>query len=354
MAPKDQKKLAERKEAMKAKLESDQKKKQAALELKKAKAFDADIEQKLGTAVLKRLNEVKKFCAELQVNQQQLMTFADLLNKTEHKKGEREAYGLDPDFGLCAKAEIAPTQLTVSAQHYFRSHLSRVRDSHVPDWKKLIVDMKADGKKDHELMADMDKVWNDYLSQSRPLETLRETVPHEVNKLMDDFYNAHLLRDRKLPGEPPIVSPAEVHILKDIKEGEELYRCYNYVWLVMTYQHLIATVDQWDAGDDIIWRLCDVQQLRFGRMGCTSEQPPNHDGEGKPLGENMRWISKGMANKYAKLVRRFFCHMHKSLESEQERLRAKTVFNGIVVRVLTLEKQTGRTSSAKHVADLKC
>lgn len=34
---------------------------------------------------------------------------------------------------------------------------------------------------------------------------------------------------------------------------------------VMTYQHLIATVDQWDAGDEIIWRLCDVEALRFGR-----------------------------------------------------------------------------------------
>lgn len=46
-------------------------------------------------------------------------------------------------------------------------------------------------------MAAMDIHWNRYLYKSRPKETCREAVPHNVNELLEDFYNGFLTRDRK-------------------------------------------------------------------------------------------------------------------------------------------------------------
>jgi hypothetical protein len=180
----------------------------------------------------------------------------------------------------------------------------------------------------------------------------QEGVPVCVNELMGAYYVGHL-RDKNHPSEPSVRAPAWVEVLRPIKAGEEVCRSYDFIWLVMSYQHLCATVDQWDAHQGIIWRLLDQDTMKFSGMGCMSEHPPDHSGEGEPLKPNQIWVSKNQTLKFSKLIRRFFIHLFKSLPNPDEKCRAKTVFNGIVVRVC-MPAAPGHKTCAKHVMDLKC
>lgn len=51
---------------------------------------------------------------------------------------------------------------------------------------------------------------------------------------MNKFYQAHV-RDHRHPAEPKIPAPAEIEFLKQIKVGEEVFRHYDYIWLVPKY-----------------------------------------------------------------------------------------------------------------------
>lgn len=335
--------------ALKAKKEKEQKAAASATQLRKQKQFESSLD----SDTLKLFKEIQALSRDPEINKEN-PAFLEVVKRSKvGQQAENPGIGIDGKVGLVATESIEPQELVVAAKDYFPSHLARANDSCQPDWKRLVVDManRKDTGDDAKLMDEMMSIWNEYRAKSRAAENYREAVPHDVNILMSRFYMAHI-RDKNHPAEPNVPAPAHIAVLKTIEPGQEFFRSYDYIWLVMAYQHLCATVDQWGAGQNVVWRLANVEHLKFTGMGCMSEHPPSNDGEGNEVKLPMMWVSKKMALKWTKLIRRFFLHLFKQLPDDCEKTRAKTVFNGIVVRVC-LPCAKDRNTCAKHVSDLK-